>query len=212
MPSVDEIAENLRRVRASATPEQVTEGRVWYPAMSKVCEDMAHAAFDAVGEVVSTEIAAGVVAAMSQNTSWADNLNRARRFLRGEMADGRGHLKRVMAECFEIDQTGDADLGLKRNAFWANLTGDLEPTTCDRWHLRAAFALDQYDPERPETFPRGIGRSRDRKTYKWHMSVTLTDEVATRVSIATEIVAAENGEAPAQCQAVIWCAIRGDGK
>lgn len=180
------IIENLRTVRASATLAQVDEGRGWYPAMGGMIRNLADESFYLTGDRPSDPIAVGVFAAFSQNSTWKANVTMATNYLGG---NGRG-MRRVLAECEAIedgaDPTDPATLGLKRADFCANLLGDYSRVTCDRWHLRAAYGADT--------------------------KVKLTPAVRDEVTEATRIVAAEYGETPAACQAVIWCAVRGDGK
>ena len=185
LPAVDVIAENLRAVRAGATPDNVAEGRGWYSAMRGVILAIRDEAFTHTGDHASDELAVGVFAAFSQNATWKANVTMATNYLQGM---GRG-MKRVLAECEIMEEGADptdyATLGLKRADFCANLLGDLSRVTCDRWHLRAAFATDRPTP--------------------------LSDDVHALVSEATRVVAAEYGETPAECQAIIWCAVRGTG-
>jgi hypothetical protein len=143
-------------------------------------------AYTHTGDLASDELAVGVFAAFSQNATWKANVTMATNYLHGM---GRG-MKRVLAECEVMEEGADptdyATLGLKRADFCANLLGDTWRVTCDRWHLRAAFATDK-EP-------------------------TLSDDVHALVTEATRIVAAEYGEAPPVCQAIIWCAVRGTGE
>jgi hypothetical protein len=180
------LVANLRNRRSAATYAQIAEGRGWYPSMLGVIRAIADEASHATGEVASDEIAVGVFAAFSQNATWKANVTMATRYLHGE---GRG-MARVLNECYALeegaDPTDDDVLGLKRSAFCANLLGDHERVTCDRWHLRAAF-----DTSKPPS---------------------LSAEVRSAVTAATVEVAREFGESPAACQAVIWCVVRGDGK
>ena len=168
------------------TPEQVAEGTVWYPAARGIIDRLTTDGIDATGDYdLTPEIVAGVIGAFSQNATWKANMTMARNYVTGK---GQNGMARVMAEIAAIEDgaspTDYAILGLKRADFAANMLGDLSRVTCDRWHLRAAFG--------------------DRK-------VALTPEVHALVTAATRIVAAEFGEEPATCQAVIWCAIRGTG-
>lgn len=206
------VLENLRKMRASATDAQIEEGRAWYPSMGQMIRDTADEAAHVTGDRPSDALAVGVFAAFSQNQSWKGNVTMATRYLHGT---GSG-MARVLAECDVLEMGEDPTdynvLGLKRADFCANLLGDESRVTCDRWHLRAALNLAQYDPERPDTFPGGVGRSRDKKTGKWIVCAKLDPEMHALITAATIVVARENGETPAACQAVIWCAVRGDGQ
>ncbi len=131
-------------------------------------------------------VACGVFAAYSQNSTWRANITMATNRLAGLP---QGGLKSVMRE-IELIEAGEdpaqAIGALKRPDFYRNLMGLHTYVTCDRWHLRAA-----YGPER---------------------KVSLTADVRDTVTRATRVVALAYGESAMACQAVIWCAIRGDGK
>lgn len=189
LPTVETVAANLRAVRSSASPECVREGRGWYPSMLGFILAVRDEAFTYTGDFATDSLAVGVFAAFSQNAAWKGNVTMATNYLNGS---GRG-MRRVLAECEALEDGADptdyATLGLKRADFCANLLGDHERVTCDRWHLRAAFNVA------------GNGKP-----------PTLSDDVHALVTDATRIVAAEYREAPAECQAVIWCAIRGTGQ
>lgn len=186
-PELAQVVANLTARRKSATRAQVLEGRAWYPAMGAMIRTIRDESSHETGDyAVSDAMAVGVFAAFSQNSTWKANVTMARNYLRGE---GRG-MRTVLAECGKLEDGADptdyAVLGLKRADFCANLLGIESRVTCDRWHLRAAFATD--------TPP------------------TLSPKVHALVTEATRIVARKYRETPAQCQAVVWCAVRGDGK
>lgn len=187
LPTVDDVVANLTAVRRSATRAQVLEGRAWYPAMGAMIRSIRDESSHDTGDYsVSDALAVGVFAAFSQNATWKANVTMARNYLAG---DGRG-MKSVLAECERLEDGADPTdtdvLGLKRADFCANLLGIETRVTCDRWHLRAAFATDAPP--------------------------ALSPEVRALVTEATAKVARKYRESPAQCQAVIWCAVRGDGK
>ncbi len=187
LPSVDQIVANLTTYRVNATRQNVLDGRAWYGATKamilKLRDDGAHAS----GRYdVSDAQAIGYFAAYSQNASWKGNVTMARKHLAGR----RRGLPDVLANCAALengaDPTDEAILGLKRAAFCANMLGNEARVTCDRWHLRAAFNSDKYP--------------------------ALDAEVLALVTEATRKVARRYRETPAQCQAVIWCSIRGSGE
>ncbi len=55
--TTEQIVENLRTIRASATDAQITEGRAWYPAMGKLIREIARESFHVTGERVSDSFA-----------------------------------------------------------------------------------------------------------------------------------------------------------
>jgi hypothetical protein len=204
--TVDSVTRNLRAVRASATADHIREGRAWYPAMGRLIAEIAREATDATGDFVSKGFAVGVFAAYSQNATWSANVTMATNYLHGK---GQGGMRTVMAEIDRMENgenPPDVLSNLKRPDFWRNLMGRHTYVTCDRWHLRAAFKVAGIGATDP--LPKHI--KRDKKSGA--LTVPLTPEVHDIVTEATRKVAAEFGETPAACQAVIWCAIRGDGK
>lgn len=187
LPTLEEVVDSLTHYRRSATRAQVLEGRAWYPSMASFIRSIRDEASHDTGDYsVDDATAIGVFASFSQNATWKANVTMARNYLRGQ---GRG-MRAVLANCDAIeagaDPTDYATLGLKRADFCANLLGIEHRVTCDRWHLRAAF--DTMDEP------------------------SLTPDIHALVTAATRKVAKRYRESPAQCQAVIWCAVRGDGK
>jgi len=222
----DEATANLRAMRASAINDHVTEGRAWYPENGAYILRIGAAAAKLTGKLVTDWQSVGVFAAFSQNSQWAANVTIATRYLNRGNAPGSG-MARVLAECALLeagaDPTSSDTLGLKRADFCANLLGDMSRVTCDRWHLRAAFNVAAYDPNDLSNAPKQMGRSREKykpakaaklgRTHSdWMIVVGLTADVHAMVTAATKTVAAEFGESPAACQAVIWCAVRGTGE
>lgn len=187
--TLPEITANLRAVRASASADQVIEGRAWYPGMRRFIATVAAECADESGDYgLSLSLAVGVFAALSQNATWKANVTMATNYLSGR---DQGMMASVRAEIDRMEAGEDPSTAigaLKRPDFYRNLMGDENAVTCDRWHLRAA--------------------------YNGADKVKLTAQVRDLVTIATHIVAAEYDESPASCQAVIWCAVRpsGNGK
>lgn len=134
----------------------------------------------------SKSFACGVFAAFSQNSTWKANVTMATNYLSGRP---QGGMRSVLAELDRMragEDPATAIGALKRPDFYRNLMGRHTYVTCDRWHLRAAY---------------GEGSK-----------VQLSPRVREDVTQATRLVAREFGESASACQAVIWCAIRGDGK
>lgn len=174
------IADNLRAIRANATPLQVEEGRAWYPAMGRLIAEIARETGN------SKSFACGVFAAFSQNSTWKANVTMATNYLAGRPQGGMRSVLSELSRMREGEDPASAIGALKRPDFYRNLMGRHTYVTCDRWHLRAAY---------------GEGTK-----------VQLSPDVRLNVTLATRIVAREFGESASACQAVIWCAVRGDGK
>jgi hypothetical protein len=139
------------------------------------------------GTDISREFAIGVFAAYSQNATWKANVTLATRYLMTRELRGMGCVTSKLAAMEAGIDPADAMGGaLKLTDFYRNLIGLSEFVTCDRWHIQASTGA------RP----------------------TLTPKLHALITEATRIVAAEYGESPSACQAVIWCTVRpsGDGK
>lgn len=192
-PSIETVTNRLLAARQSANRAQVREGRAWYPAMSRFIWETAMECADESGDyTIERSLAVGVFCAYSQNATWKANVTMATNYLSGHGLRG---LDSVCAEIERMEAGEDPALvlsHLKRPDFFRNLMGDESVVTCDRWHLRAA--LDMLAPEFKKA------------------KIALTPALHEVVTEATRIVAKRYRETPAQCQAVIWCAVRGDGK
>lgn len=60
--------ENLRAWRETATADDITAGRDWYPLARRVARDMSR------HHGVSLDVAAGVIAVLSPRCAWSENL------------------------------------------------------------------------------------------------------------------------------------------
>lgn len=190
---MDNLVSNIRSMRATASKQDVRDGRAWYSGMLSIMA--AHASETGL----SIDQCAAVYAATSINTGWAQNLKNGA----GALADyaagntpfaNGGTLGMIISKVraiidgAEIDATLSTDpKNLKIKNFARNLAGDFEAVTVDRWAMRVAYA----------TIDNGY--------------VPTGDEYRT-IADAYRTVAAEFGEAPADTQAITWCAIRGTGK
>lgn len=68
--------ENLRAWRETATADDITAGRDWYPLARRVARDMSR------HHGVSLDVAAGVIAVLSPRCAWSENLAAADAVLR----------------------------------------------------------------------------------------------------------------------------------
>lgn len=119
-----------RRITAeyrTATPEQITAGREWYPTAHSIARDMA----DHYG--LTIEQTSGVVSALSPITAWDDNIRRAWNALADYAEYGtvsRGHTAHSIANVNMILRGEDPDTvlrGNKTNAFYrAILSGGID--------------------------------------------------------------------------------------
>lgn len=157
-------------------------GRDWYNAAARDVGDMA-ADFG-----VSFEVAAGVVAALSPQTRWRENLAGARIVLRAcqdrrAPVGVRGYGANIAkAKRIALGEPARKVLGgPKVRAFWANICGDVCAVTVDVWAQRAATGRELSPPS-------GARYERIAEAYR----------------AAAEMV----GEHPRDFQAIIWLATR----
>lgn len=188
LPSLEDMTARLDIIRASASAAQIADGRSWYYRNGRMIRLVAAAARNATGDhSLTNDHAAAVFAAFSQNATWKANVTMATNYLMGR---GQNGLDNVMTELAAMEEGADPTVILmgksgqsKRPDFYRNLIGRHTYVTCDRWHITAA-----------------CGRTFD-----------LLPSVRERITVATRAVAAKYGETPMQCQAVVWCVMRGDG-
>ena len=184
---------NILATYRRADEALLADGRAWYPGMHAVMR--AHA--DETGLTVRQ--CAAIYAANSINTPWARNVSLASGAL-ADIRDGRAPyanggtlgmiIRKVSAiiDGADIDTTLSADPNnLKIRSFCANMSGDYDAVTVDRWAMRIAYGLTSggYVP---------------------------TGEEYRAIADAYRAVAVLVGETPATVQAVSWCVIRGTGE
>lgn len=176
---------SLRKAYRATTDDERAAGMEWYARANGVVTKLAERYDRNVDEV------AAVLAILSPATSWSMNQRDAEAVLDWFHDDEHGY-ERPAPTVTTYGQNltkairylnGDhtALSGPKVTAFAANLRGDLDYVTLDRWAFRAAIGRET---------PGGIaGRAATENAYRK--------------------VAAEFGLAPAILQAIIWVRIRG---
>lgn len=193
LPSREVMRHALLSVVSQATPEECDEGIDWYPAALRTCERWA------TEYGFSVDAVCGVVAALSPNTSWAENLRCAEMLLRSyragvTLADALvevPHYADAVTKAYRIaagEHYGDVLGGRKVRSFVANIHEPLRvgPVTVDR-HM-----VDLLLSER------GAVKNR------------ILERVGVYIRCAGVIrsVARELGLRPQELQAIAWCAWR----
>lgn len=106
-----------------ATPEQIEDGAAWYPTAHQIARDQAQE------YEVTIEVAAGVIAALSPNMGWGQNVMLAERMLANNGMLNRGGLPRSLAQA-RIIHSGTPALdvlgGPKTRAFYEAIRGNDE--------------------------------------------------------------------------------------
>lgn len=158
-------------------PDDVREaGRLWYPSAERVVSALAEDFAQPIPQV------AGIVAALSPQTKWRQNIESARSVLSGQGRIMGYGANRNKAKRIAEGQPALAVLGGdKVTAFWANLYGSRTAVTIDVWAQRAATGRD---------LPLAKGGKYRRLVRAY--------------TAAAEIV----GEVPRDFQAIVWLATR----
>ena len=177
---INSAARNIRKVLASASDAERESGMAWYRTAHEIAAEIAPTA----------EIGAGVIAALSPQTSWDQNVVIARRImstgvLSGHTGANLRKAERIMAGEDPLDVLG----GLKVRSFYRNiLTPDVASTV----------TIDRH------AFDIGLGL----RTYSGKDRVGITPKRYEALSAAYARVAGQNGMLPHELQAVTWEAWR----
>lgn len=170
--------DSIRSVWADVQPEHLEQGKGWYPEARQLIRNLAQ-------EYGTTEqVAAGVVAALSQRCHWSTNIDRARDVLAGY--DEVGGLRLAAEKALLIRDGDDPEEVLgprayKVRAFYHALLGDDSATVIDTWILEAlAWTKGWYT----------------RLQYDKLADVLRREAAAAGLSVT-------------EYQAIVWCCIRG---
>ncbi len=184
-PTEKQARRALRRTYRATTPEQRADGAAWYGRANDTVHELSERYSRPVDEV------AAVIAILSPGNRWQSNQTDAAAVLDWFEADAHGYESppptvttygaNLTKAIRYLNGDHTALAGPKVSAFAANLRGDLEYVTLDRWAFRAA-----------------IGRETPGRA-----------QVRADVESAYRAVAAELDLPPAIFQAVIWVAQRG---
>jgi hypothetical protein len=173
------MARNIAAIFGEATADEYAAGSAWYAAARLEAAAMA-AEFD-----VTVDAAAGVVAALSPQCSWPENLQRARRFFAtgraGSLGDAQRKAEAIRDGADPLDVLG----GRKVRAFYLNILDGSDRFTCtvDRHAIDVAAGHVTGDAGAAALTRAGV--------YAF-------------VADAYRLVAAECGLTPAQVQAIVW--------
>lgn len=182
---VTRVARRLRAHRKTACAEDVASGRGWYSEARTVAEDLA----STFG--VSVDVAARVIAVLSPNVTWSQNVHGAHSAFEGWMSgkpwqewlgSGYGINRHKASRILQGDL--DALQGPKVSVFHRAIMGDPNACTVDLWMMRAAG----FDHDSPTTRERRV------------------------VVAALQRVARETGETVRDLQAIVWIVVRGNAR
>lgn len=141
LPDAATMGRRIDQILAQATPDEHLDGAGWYPA--------AHDIATLVGKIGgwSTLAGAGIVAALSPQCSWDENVVRALAFARGEevggLADGLAKAAKIAAGGHPLDVLG----GRKVRSFFHNIAGHEHHVTVDRHAVAIVYGRSLSDRE-----------------------------------------------------------------
>jgi hypothetical protein len=173
VPNHDSIFSAYEDLIADATMQDMFNAATWYS------EAQSYALQLATCHVVSLDQAAGVIAAFSPRTRWAQNVLNAELFLSGEPVPTM--INNVKMANAVVDKGIDGLKGRKTNSFAHNIAGNMNKVTIDVWMIRAA-GYDRLDA--------------NKGMYDLMENVII--ELSEIYSVS-----------PAQLQALIWIVVRG---
>jgi hypothetical protein len=154
LPSQDALVANILAVFDSATEGQIVKGLSWYDVASETAERFSRV------YGVTFEIAAGVIAALSPNNSWAANVRIAERFI-AEGGLTEGYFRQGLAKAARILAGEDIPAALggpkTTNFFRSIVSNGREGMTIDR-HAWSLAVDTRFTKESGEVMPSLAGK------------------------------------------------------
>jgi hypothetical protein len=173
VPSHDSIFEAYNDIVAGATFSNIMKAATWYSEAQAIAAQMS------IRHGRNIDSMAGIIAAFSPRTRWAQNVLNAELFMNGENVPALGNNIRMATKV--MSEGISALKGRKTNSFAHNIAGDMTKVTIDVWMIRAA-GYDRLDANKG-----------------------MYDTMENVIQELAEIYNVE----PAQLQALIWIEIRG---
>lgn len=141
LPDHATMVARIEALLTQATDDERLDGAQWYGAANHVAKAVA----DGLG--VDVEAGAGIVAALSPQCSWDENVVRALAFADGDaiggLADGIRKAERIAAG----ERPGTVLGGRKVRSFWQNIIGNTSAVTVDRHAIAVVFDRALTDTE-----------------------------------------------------------------
>lgn len=141
-PSHDAMVSNVLAVLSRSTPGELAYGEAWY------IDARCHAALIADIAGISSDAAAGIIAVLSPQTEWTDNLREAYELATAHAEERYPSLEsfrsypanqaKALAILETPDAVGSIVRGPKVSAFWRAITGALGGPVIDRHATRVA--------------------------------------------------------------------------
>lgn len=143
VPSHRTMVARLVRHFNGATARDISQGEHWYDNAREIAENLAD------GTPYSVEQCAYVIAALSPNVAWGENVSAATFAVEGHLAGvhhnewrGAGYGENKVKAAAILDGNLDALRGPKVTNFASGILGDSEACTIDLWMLRSIGCED----------------------------------------------------------------------
>lgn len=141
LPSQEEMVKNVVYTFLNASPEDMQEGMVWYEEAYRECSRIAQK------YGISTTTVVALVAVISPSIMWGGNISAPEKIIdlwqNGVPASEWVGFNIYPANLLKAERILSGDLtvmrGNKVKSFYANILGDPEPITIDRWSIRVAL-------------------------------------------------------------------------
>lgn len=141
LPDAREMQKNILYVWSTASPEDMAEGMAWYKTAFNYCENLG------IEYQIPTERVVALVSVISPGLIWGGNMTIPEQLIdlhqRNVPVDEWSGFQCWPTNLKKAKAILDGDLsvmrGRKVEAFYANIMGDTEPVTIDRWSIRVAF-------------------------------------------------------------------------
>jgi hypothetical protein len=150
LPTATTMADRILEVWGQATDAEHADGRAWYPAAGHIADTVAELAraHGATFGDSDRSAGAGIVAALSPQCSWDENITRALAFADGlgpigGLADGVGKSTAIAAGAHPGEVLG----GRKVRSFWHNIIGHRHHVTVDRHAVAIVYGRPLDDRE-----------------------------------------------------------------
>jgi hypothetical protein len=176
------MVRRIEDVLAQATDEEHADGATWYPSARDLAKVIG-AAHD-----LDVDAGAGIIAALSPQCSWNDNVARALAHADGEDVVGAMPDPLRKADRIAAGQDPSTVLGGRKvRSFWRNIAGHVHHVTVDRHAVAIVYGRPLSDRE-----------------------IKVLEKLGAYVIIAAayRTVARRHGMAPSTMQAITWLAWR----
>ena len=181
LPDAATMAARIDAVLAQATDSEVIDGHAWYGAAASIARIVAD------GHGIDQSSGAGIIAALSPQCSWDENIVRALAHCDGDMVGATADSLRKADAIASGGRPVDVLGGRKVRSFWRNIDGRDQYVTVDRHAVAIVFGRALSDRE-----------------------IKILEKLGayTIIAAAYRAAARRHGIAPSTLQAITWLAWR----